>query len=844
MAIRVPLLQQSVNTPLGADDAYQRAPQVSTADAQLAQQVASTAQAVGTAYETHQLVEERQKKLDAAAWAANASSSATLKWQQDMQDRQLSAPAGAPDFTKGFLSDFDSWKSEQLAAAPDDTSRKYLDEKLISLRTQMGGRAIAYEGQQKIKWREDTFSSAADNAANAAFNDPSQRDQLLSDVLTPLDAMDMPGAWKEEMKRKATQKINLSAALSVAQSNPSAIVGQPGTGATAAAGGKFTGGFSGADAFVAQKEGGLLASDTNGTPTNFGINQQANPDVDVKSLTPQQAAQIRKSRYWDAIHADALPPAMQPVAYNFAIQAGAGAANRLIAQANGDASKFNDLAKDYFSQIPPEKAQGYTQAWLQRSDEALALGKSAGASADNPYLSGLNYQTRIQVFNAAKTQQNQDMALWRARIDGRLQDVQAMATQGISDPTPLTMDVLLRAYPPEEAAQRYQAYQDGQQLALDVGNLKGMPNDQIAGMVQARAPVAGPGYAAAQRDQAILAQAAAHVIQQRNSDPSAYVAQNAPAVQAAQRQFTASPTPETAQMYAQSSIAEQQRLGIPKPQILTKMQVTSLEDQIKANGGANADQVIQQQAQLWGQHWGTVFGQLKDIPPVAKVLGYLGDSVDASTRQQIMTSSQVKIGDLKDGLPTANVTTAEQALQSATKDFASTMAYTVGGPATFGALYDSAQRLTYTYMRQGMSPGDAAQQAFQNIMGKNFNVVGAARIPTQYDQKAVMQGANRMLDGLGDMDLVTPPAPTTMREKDAKDLYVSNLQSNAKWITAADGKGLVLFDPVSPTVVRRRDGSVVGASFSDLATPPAAAGPKIDPFSDTGGDMSARPGVN
>lgn len=832
---RVALLQQSVNTAVSGDDAYQRTQQVSTADAQLAQQVAGTAQAVGTAYQTNEMVQERQKKLDAAAWAADASSGATLKWQQDMQDRQLSAPAGASDFTKGFLSDFDSWKSDQLAAAPDADSRKYLDHQLTQLRTTMGGRAIAYEGQQKVKWREDTFTSAAQNSADAAFNDPSQKDKLINDVLAPLDAMDMPGEWKAEQARKVRQQVNLAAALSVAQSNPSAIAGQPGSGATAATGGTFTGGFSGADAFVAQKEGGLLPSDTNGTPTNFGINQQANPDLDVKSLTPQQASEVRKSRYWDAIHGDALPPAMQPVAYNFAIQAGAGTANRLISQANGDPAKFNDLAKAYYESIPPEKQQGYLPAWLKRSDEALALGKSAGAPADNPYLAGLSYQTRIQVVNAAKTQQNQDMSLWRARITGRLQDVQAMAQQGISDPTPLTMDTLLRAFPPDEAAQHFQTYQDGQQMALDVGNLKGMPSDQIAAMVQARAPVAGPGFAQAQHDQGILAQSAAHVIQQRQADPSAYVIQNAPAVQAAQRQFAATPTPQTAQMFAQSSIAEQQRLGIDKPQILTKGQAQSLEAQIRDKGGANADQVIQQQAQLWGPNWGTVFGQLQDIPPVAKVLGYLGDSVDASTRQQIMTASQVKIGDLKDGLPTANVTAAEQALQSQATNFASTMAYSVGGPATFGALYDSAQRLTYTYMRQGQSPSDAAATAFHNVMGKNFNVVGAARIPSQFDQDAVMKGASRLMDGVGNLDLVTPPAPPTMRPQDAKALYASNLKSGAKWITSADGKGLALFDPVSQTVVRTKDGKTVGATWSDLTASPNVTAPAGDPAAAFGG---------
>ena len=34
-------------------------------------------------------------------------------------------------------------------------------------------------------------------------------------------------------------------------------------------------------------EGGLNPRDTNGTPSNYGINQKANPDVDVRSLTPE-----------------------------------------------------------------------------------------------------------------------------------------------------------------------------------------------------------------------------------------------------------------------------------------------------------------------------------------------------------------------------------------------------------------------------------------------------------------------------------------------------------------------------------------------------------------------------
>lgn len=838
--VRVALLQPSVSTPMGGNDAYQQPLPVPSADAAAAQGLSQAAQAVAGALDKKGFLEERQKTQDGAAWAANAASNATLTWQQKLQDMQNNSAPGAPDFTQNFLNDFDQYKTDQLAAAPNDESRRFLNQHLDSIRTTLGTRAIAFQGQEHIKWRENQFQQATDAGAQVAFNDPTQRDTALQTVLAPLDAMDLPGTLKDAMAYKAKNAINLAAATSLAQSNPAALIGQPGSGFTAAGGGQNLGGFQGADAFVAGKEGGFTANDNGHGPTNFGINSQANPDLDVSKLTPEQAAQVRKSRYWDAIHGDALAPALQPVAYNFAIQAGPAAANNLLQQANGDPAKFNDLAKQYYASIPPDKANGNTTAWQARSDEAYQLGQRAPASSDNPYLSSLPFQARIQVVNAAKTQQNQDMALARANLEGRLQDAQAQATQGISDPTPLTLDTLMKAYPPDQAAQHYQQYMDGQQLARDVSTLKGLPSDQIANLISARAPIAGPGFAAAQHDQAILQAAAAHITEQRTADPSAYVAANSTAVRAAQQAFAANPGPASAQAYAQASIAEQQRLGIPKPQILTKAQTVALEDQFKENNGANADQVIQQQAQMWGPQWGTVFGQLKNIPPVAKVLGYLGDSVDASTRQQVLQSSQVKIDDLKAGILPANVTAANQALQAKTADFAKTMGYTVGGSQTFGALYDSAERLALTYMRQGKSPSDAAATAYDNLFGKQFNVQTgsgfAARIPTQYDADTVKAGAQSIAGTLPNLDLMTPPAPSGMKAADVKAQYVSNLKSNGLWVTSADGKGLVLFDPVSQTVVRTRDGQPVGGKFSDLAA--KKTGTTVsNPFQSTAADQ-------
>jgi hypothetical protein len=71
------------------------------------------------------------------------------------------------------------------------------------------------------------------------------------------------------------------------------------------------GGFEAAVGHVLGNEGGFNASDMNGKPVNFGINQGANPDVDVKNLTRDQAVKIYHDRYWVPSGAEKLPANMQ-----------------------------------------------------------------------------------------------------------------------------------------------------------------------------------------------------------------------------------------------------------------------------------------------------------------------------------------------------------------------------------------------------------------------------------------------------------------------------------------------------------------------------------------------------
>jgi hypothetical protein len=127
--------------------------------------------------------------------------------------------------------------------------------------------------------------------------------------------------------------------------------------------------------FVAGHEGGYTENDGNGAPANYGINQGANPDVDVLALTQAQAEQILYERYWLASGADQLPAALAAVHGDTAINLGLRAADELLAQSGGDPNTYLDLRDERYRSIAaanPDKTD-YLSVWLRRSEDLRGL---------------------------------------------------------------------------------------------------------------------------------------------------------------------------------------------------------------------------------------------------------------------------------------------------------------------------------------------------------------------------------------------------------------------------------------------------------------------------------------
>lgn len=129
--------------------------------------------------------------------------------------------------------------------------------------------------------------------------------------------------------------------------------------------------------FLAPVEGGYAASDgRSGAPVNFGVNQKANPDLDVKNLTPEQAKTIMRDRYWKRSGADKMPPRLAEVHMDTAVNMGVGAAAKLLKQAGGNVERYLDLREKRYREIGGPDLTN----WLNRNERLRSYVTGGGGS--------------------------------------------------------------------------------------------------------------------------------------------------------------------------------------------------------------------------------------------------------------------------------------------------------------------------------------------------------------------------------------------------------------------------------------------------------------------------------
>lgn len=69
--------------------------------------------------------------------------------------------------------------------------------------------------------------------------------------------------------------------------------------------------------------------------TKWGISARGNPDLDIRSLTREQAAKIYHDRYWAPVRADELPWPLSLFVFDAAVNHGVDPAVRMLQRAVG-----------------------------------------------------------------------------------------------------------------------------------------------------------------------------------------------------------------------------------------------------------------------------------------------------------------------------------------------------------------------------------------------------------------------------------------------------------------------------------------------------------------------------
>lgn len=336
---------------------------------------------------------EKQKKEEenrAAVDVANVLSQGEVYWQEDFTKRAKEWKPGAADMRDGIGKDFDKWMTENEQKLPTEASKRFFQQHAIKLRTSMQTNAFSYQEKSTTdKLNADTVvGEQADE--NTVFSDPARMQEIYARrTETMLARNDLSDADKIKQADLFKRKLSLAAERGQMEKDPQAWYrarfGEPKlqglkSDAPAGAGAAPAAGFDGVMKEIFKTEGGYNSSDGNtNAPVNFGINQKANPDVDVKNLTKEGAAKIYKARYWDKIGGDSLPPALQGTAMDAAVNQGPENAKKWIEASGGDPAKFNDLRRAHYEALlkKPENAR-FRATWMGRLDKYTSAGAGQG----------------------------------------------------------------------------------------------------------------------------------------------------------------------------------------------------------------------------------------------------------------------------------------------------------------------------------------------------------------------------------------------------------------------------------------------------------------------------------
>lgn len=164
-----------------------------------------------------QRLEHEQKK----ARNVERVSAARLQWTETLAKRQSEAEASADGFSRGVLTDFDTWRKQSAEAIPDEDERRMFDGMVANIRDHVGLTAMQFEATHRRAYRKRVVMDGIDVDARVAGADPGQMSDVLAQRLAAIKSVgDFSGEERAELEQQARENIAFQAAATLAGQDP------------------------------------------------------------------------------------------------------------------------------------------------------------------------------------------------------------------------------------------------------------------------------------------------------------------------------------------------------------------------------------------------------------------------------------------------------------------------------------------------------------------------------------------------------------------------------------------------------------------------------------------------
>ncbi|HDY7063629.1 TPA: transglycosylase SLT domain-containing protein [Klebsiella pneumoniae] len=506
-------------------------------------------------------------------------------------------------------------------------------------------------------------------------------------------------------------------------------------------------------------------------------------------------------------------PVLAVAAYN----AGPGSVDSWIKQF-GDPRTGAVSNEQFAAAIPYDETRNYV-AKVTGSAPAIPGAATMENLINQPFWDAMSPQNKSAMMSKVAGMYDMQAAAGRVSLQSRMQDDMAKLEAGqsvnpISEREWLAV-MPLQASPAERIQMResFQQYQQAMTLQPIYQTIVQGSAQQGIAAVQSMVPKEDdPDFKFKQSLYATAQAKLNQVMKARESDPGTWLQANSQVVKNAFEQYQNN---QASGEYLVSRLqAEKDRLGINSKKILPDSMVNSLISKIDNNKESSVT-AIQSVAQSFGKYSDQVMQQVqKSAYPALQVIMATNNPRAANALWQ---NRSVKTSDLRGSFEKTDADSADSSWNDQAKDFAGTMVVQPGGAAVWNNFNEQGKRLTYIYMQRGMSSGDAAKKAYQDVLGEQYQTSGTWRIPNTAGQdiRDVRDGANVYLKNLSADQIMPLIGDSRLPDEVNREQSISRIRDNAQWVTNSDETGLTLM--MNGLLINNAQGQPITVPFADLA---------------------------